>query len=67
MTINAEKVSTWLNEVLSNYDVVNGVDIHPTEEGVMVILETPVSNDVFHLGKEYLNEETETILQNQST
>jgi hypothetical protein len=67
MTINAEKVSTWLNEVLSNYDSVNGTSITAEEDGVRIVIETASRNDVYTLGREYLNEEEETVLQNQST
>lgn len=67
LTINAEKVSTWLNEVLSNYDSVNGTSITAAEDGVRIVIETASRNDVYTLGKEYLNEEEETVLQNQST
>jgi len=67
LTINAEKVSTWLNEVLSNYDSVNGTSITAAEDGVRIVIETASRNDVYTLGREYLNEEEETVLQNQST
>lgn len=67
LTINAEKVSRWLDEVLSNYDAVNGTSITAAEDGVRIVIETASRNDVYTLGREYLNEEEETVLQNQST
>lgn len=63
MTINAEKVSTWLNEVLSNYDSVNGTSITAAEDGVRIVIETASRNDVYTLGKEYLNEEETECIQ----
>lgn len=61
LTINAEKVSTWLNEVLSNYDSVNGTSITAAEDGVRIVIETASRNDVYTLGREYLNEEADDL------
>lgn len=55
--IDGRKVSDYLNELLSNYDYVKGVDIYTEEDGVRIIIETESRNDVYRLGKEYLEDQ----------
>lgn len=63
VVIDAVKVSAWLNELLSNYDTVNGIDMSASEDGVIITIETDSRNDVYNLGTEYLTDIVPTIVK----